>query len=136
MSAVASANSAERATTERGIDGLPAVCGYARRCRGGGKVVRERAGAKGERVLGSGARRCSSSVVTRSVRSVRKRKARRRVTGRALVREPGALLIEVERSAPRAGGEGGIRTLDTLAGITVFETARFSRSRTSPRAFL
>ena len=30
------------------------------------------------------------------------------------------------------GGEGGIRTLDTREGITVFETARFSRSRTSP----
>ena len=33
----------------------------------------------------------------------------------------------------RNGGEGGIRTLDTREGITVFETARFSRSRTSPR---
>src|ERR1051326_4214335 len=29
-----------------------------------------------------------------------------------------------------AGGEGGIRTLDTLTGITVFETARFNHSRT------
>src|SRR5262245_34307667 len=34
------------------------------------------------------------------------------------------------------GGEGGIRTLDALTGITVFETARFSRSRTSPRVCL
>src|SRR6185503_12850529 len=32
------------------------------------------------------------------------------------------------------GGEGGIRTHDTVAGIAVFETARFSHLRTSPRA--
>ena len=31
------------------------------------------------------------------------------------------------------GGERGIRTLDTLTGIAVFETARFSHSRISPR---
>ena len=31
-----------------------------------------------------------------------------------------------------AGGEGGIRTLEALARLTVFETARFSHSRTSP----
>ena len=36
-------------------------------------------------------------------------------------------------SRVEAGGEGGIRTHDTLAGIAVFETARFSRLRTSPR---
>ncbi len=30
------------------------------------------------------------------------------------------------------GGETGIRTLDTLASITVFETAPFSRSGISP----
>src|SRR5947207_12360351 len=39
-------------------------------------------------------------------------------------------------SAQQAGGEGGIRTLDTLTGITVFETARFNHSRTSPRVLL
>jgi hypothetical protein len=32
----------------------------------------------------------------------------------------------------RYGGEGGIRTLDTREGITVFETAAFNRSATSP----
>ena len=31
------------------------------------------------------------------------------------------------------GGERGIRTLDTLTRIAVFETARFSHSRISPR---
>ncbi len=31
-----------------------------------------------------------------------------------------------------AGGEGGIRTLGTLAGTTVFETAPIDRSGTSP----
>jgi len=31
-----------------------------------------------------------------------------------------------------AGGEGGIRTHGTRKGSTVFETARFNRSRTSP----
>src|SRR5215217_3968890 len=30
------------------------------------------------------------------------------------------------------GGEGGIRTHGTRKGSTVFETARFNRSRTSP----
>ena len=30
------------------------------------------------------------------------------------------------------GGEGGIRTHGTLSGSTVFETARFNHSRTSP----
>ena len=30
------------------------------------------------------------------------------------------------------GGEGGIRTPDTRKGITVFETAAFNRSATSP----
>jgi hypothetical protein len=29
-------------------------------------------------------------------------------------------------------GEGGIRTLDNLAAIPVFETGRFNHSRTSP----
>jgi hypothetical protein len=32
------------------------------------------------------------------------------------------------------GGERGIRTLDTLAGITVFETVLFNHSSTSPAA--
>ena len=31
------------------------------------------------------------------------------------------------------GGEGGIRTHDTLAGIPDFESGRFNRSRTSPK---
>jgi hypothetical protein len=31
------------------------------------------------------------------------------------------------------GGEGGIRTPDTLSGMAAFEAARFNRSRTSPR---
>ncbi len=32
-----------------------------------------------------------------------------------------------------SGGEGGIRTHGTRKGSTVFETARFNHSRTSPR---
>src|SRR6476469_224009 len=35
-------------------------------------------------------------------------------------------------SASRNGGEGGIRTPDTREGITVFETAAFNHSATSP----
>ena len=31
------------------------------------------------------------------------------------------------------GGEGGIRTPDTLPGMSAFEADRFNRSRTSPR---
>ena len=34
------------------------------------------------------------------------------------------------------GGEGGIRTHGTRKGSTVFETARFNRSRTSPLPLL
>jgi hypothetical protein len=34
---------------------------------------------------------------------------------------------------PIAGGEGEIRTPDTLPGMAAFEAARFNRSRTSPR---
>ena len=32
-----------------------------------------------------------------------------------------------------SGGEGGIRTPDTLSGISVFKTDCFNRSHTSPR---
>ena len=32
----------------------------------------------------------------------------------------------------KSGGEGGIRTLDTVNGIAVFETAAFDHSATSP----
>ena len=38
--------------------------------------------------------------------------------------------IRIERDS---GGEGGIRTDGTLAGSTVFETAPFDHSGTSPR---
>jgi hypothetical protein len=34
--------------------------------------------------------------------------------------------------ARNAGGEGGIRTPDTLSGMSAFEADRFNRSRTSP----
>ena len=37
-----------------------------------------------------------------------------------------------ERITPNSGGEGGIRTHDTLARIPVFETGTFNRSVTSP----
>jgi hypothetical protein len=37
------------------------------------------------------------------------------------------------RNETMNGGEGGIRTLDRLAPITVFETAAFDHSATSPR---
>ena len=33
-------------------------------------------------------------------------------------------------------GQGGIRTPDTLAGITVFETVAFDHSATCPQAIL
>ena len=39
----------------------------------------------------------------------------------------------IELSPLFSGGEGGIRTHGTREGSTVFETARFNRSRTSPR---
>src|SRR5215470_1821830 len=41
-----------------------------------------------------------------------------------------APVLLAQSSTP--GGEGGIRTHGTLTGTTVFETARFSHSRTSP----
>ncbi len=40
--------------------------------------------------------------------------------------------LPISALAPRCCGEGGIRTLDRIAPITVFETARFNHSRTSP----
>src|SRR5947207_11769865 len=43
---------------------------------------------------------------------------------------------QVQLNAKRTrnyGGEGGIRTPDTLSGMAAFEAARFNRSRTSPR---
>src|SRR5579885_2496021 len=36
------------------------------------------------------------------------------------------------RQSDGSGGEGGIRTHGTRKGTTVFETARFNHSRTSP----
>ena len=39
------------------------------------------------------------------------------------------------KAAEPDGGEGGIRTLGPPKGSTVFETARFSHSRTSPGRF-
>ena len=43
-----------------------------------------------------------------------------------------SLWFIVQHSSFLIGGEGGIRTHGTLAGSTVFETARFNHSRTSP----
>ena len=37
------------------------------------------------------------------------------------------------RAVPGAGGEGGIRTLDGLLPIPVFETGAFNHSATSPQ---
>src|SRR5262245_61213682 len=45
---------------------------------------------------------------------------------------PGATMTAGSRGAGEAGGEGGIRTLEGVAPLTVFETARFNHSRTSP----
>jgi hypothetical protein len=42
-------------------------------------------------------------------------------------------LAQNELSPLFSGGEGGIRTHGTREGSTVFETARFNRSRTSPQ---
>ena len=42
------------------------------------------------------------------------------------------LLASHSPESPAAGGEGGIRTHGTRKGSTVFETARFNHSRTSP----
>ena len=39
-------------------------------------------------------------------------------------------------SSAQTGGEGGIRTLEGLAPLTVFETATIGHSVTSPRVFL
>src|SRR4051794_11631008 len=44
-----------------------------------------------------------------------------------------ACLAEARRRRARAGGEVGIRTLDSLTTITVFETAAFDHSATSPK---
>ena len=41
--------------------------------------------------------------------------------------------LAIETELMENGGEGGIRTHGTLAGSTVFETAPFDHSGTSPR---
>ena len=61
---------------------------------------------------------------------------RLRLEREAPANSPGAELGNSKVLALRSGGEGGIRTLEGLAPLTVFETARFSRSRTSPPACL
>ena len=43
------------------------------------------------------------------------------------------LWVEISRYRRRSGGETGIRTLGGLSPTTVFETAPFDRSGTSPR---
>ena len=45
---------------------------------------------------------------------------------------PGNRKDPIARNSMRTGGEGGIRTHGTRKGSTVFETARFNHSRTSP----
>src|SRR5690242_19090765 len=40
---------------------------------------------------------------------------------------------KAKRSRRKTGGEGGIRTPDTLSGMSAFEADRFNHSRTSPR---
>ncbi|MEY4185086.1 MAG: hypothetical protein RIT02_120, partial [Planctomycetota bacterium] len=52
-------------------------------------------------------------------------------------RESGNCNISKENNTPQPGatyesGEGGIRTLGTVAGTPVFETGTFGRSVTSP----
>jgi hypothetical protein len=44
---------------------------------------------------------------------------------------PGMIAFD-EHCKRMSNGEGGIRTLDTLTGISVFETDAFNRSATSP----
>ena len=67
-----------------------------------------------------------------------------RLSGRVPVNSPSRITLENnEKIQPRpdrenafagaSGGEGGIRTHGTLAGSTVFETAPFDHSGTSPR---
>ena len=48
------------------------------------------------------------------------------------MRERRTLSLRNPRQSVTFGGEGGIRTHDTLARIPVFETGPFNRSGTSP----
>ncbi len=45
------------------------------------------------------------------------------------------MIYMTETKQFKDGGEGGIRTHGARKGSTVFETARFNRSRTSPLFF-
>ena len=83
-----------------------------------------------------------ASTVNRAIVQLRI-KAHGTGSGRALPRAcvAQAQLIPIHptisRAAPgaeRGGGEGGIRTLGTLASSTVFETAPIDHSGTSPQA--
>lgn len=46
------------------------------------------------------------------------------------------MLFIIKQLSAAYGGEGGIRTHDTLARIPVFETGPFNRSGTSPEAHI
>ena len=46
--------------------------------------------------------------------------------------DPCSVGSELAFASQKGGGEGGIRTHGTRWGTTVFETARFNHSRTSP----
>ena len=79
----------------------------------------------------SGERRESKAMILRVLTlpyAKPRPEVQRRVTGRTQRASGGGARLIAD------GGEGGIRTHDTLAGMAVFETARFSRLRTSPRA--
>jgi hypothetical protein len=43
-----------------------------------------------------------------------------------------SLLLQVEASFPKSGGERGIRTLDTRKGIPAFQASALSHYATSP----
>jgi hypothetical protein len=49
--------------------------------------------------------------------------------------EPPKICKLLKKKLLRSGGEGGIRTHGTREGSTVFETARFNHSRTSPNVY-
>ena len=44
-------------------------------------------------------------------------------------------LVELRENVRLAGGGGGIRTHETLSGLTVFKTAGFNHSPTPPGSF-